>query len=343
MRDEPVARLRDLGEDPVIEAIRRILPESAAGVVVGIGDDAAILECPSGRHLVLTVDTLVEGVHFRHGWATAADVGYKALAVSISDIAAMGGLPRQAVVSVVAPASTPVEWVEGLYRGLADAGARFAVSVVGGNLARTEGPVVVDVAALGEVEPELCLRRSGARPGDAVVVTGTLGRARGGLIALERGMQDPAWEPLVRAYRRPSPRLREARAVASCRWATAMMDISDGLALDLSRMCAASGVGVCLDAEALPVDPALRALAERLDEDAVALALGGGEDYELLVAVPPDRAPAQVAILQSEAGTPAAVVGVFTPPAEGRTVVHRGVRRPLPAGGWDHFRGGGDR
>lgn len=343
MRDDAVARLRDLGEDAVIEAIRRILPGSAAGVVVGIGDDAAILESPPGRHLVLTIDTLVEGVHFRRGWATAADVGYKALAASLSDVAAMGGLPRQAVVSVVASANTPVGWIEDLYRGLADAGDRFAVSVVGGNLARTEGPVVVDVAALGEVEPELCLRRSGARPGDAVVVTGTLGRARGGLMALEREMQDPVWEPLVRAYRRPSPRLREARAVASCRWATAMMDISDGLALDLSRMCAASGVGVRLDAEALPVDPVLRALAERLGEDAGALALGGGEDYELLVAVPPDRAPALVAILQSETGTPAAVVGVFTPPAEGRTVVHRGVQRPLIAGGWDHFRGGGDR
>ncbi len=337
MRDERAARLRDAGEDRIVETIRRIVPNRVRDVVVGIGDDAAVLEGPPGRHLVLTVDGLVEGVHFRRAWA-AADVGYKALAVAVSDVAAMGGVPRHAVVSVVAPPDLPLRWVEDLYRGLGEAGEEFAVGVVGGNLARTDGPVVVDVAVLGEVEPELCLRRGGARPGDAVVVTGTLGRSRGGLLVLERGVRDPRWEPLVRAHLRPRPRLAEARIVALSRTASAMMDISDGLAVDLTRMCAASGVGVRLDASAVPVDPDLAALADRLGEDPLALALAGGEDYELLAAVPAESAPALAQRLRDETGTAAAVVGVFTPPDDGRTVRREGAWRPLEAAGWDHYR-----
>lgn len=343
MRHEAGVRLRDVGEDAVVEAIREIVSHRGAGVVVGIGDDAAVLEAPAGRHLVLTVDALVEEVHFRRAWATAADVGYKALAASVSDVAAMGGLPRCALVSVTAPPELPLAWVEEFSRGLAEAGARFGAGVVGGNLARTSGPVVVDVAVLGEVEPDLVLRRTGARPGDAVMVTGTLGRSRAGLLALQRGIRDPAWEPLVRAHLRPLPRLAEGRVVAASRWAGAMMDVSDGLAADLARMCAASGVGVRVDASALPVDPAVEALARRLGEDAVDLALAGGEDYELLVAVAPERAPALAQRLRSETGTEATVVGVFTQAGEGRVVVRDGAARPLAAQGWDHFRRGEDR
>jgi thiamine-monophosphate kinase len=343
VRDDADVRLSDVGEDAVVEAIRRIVPGPPSGVVVGIGDDAAVLPLAPDRHLVFTVDALVEGVHFRRGWAAPADVGYKALAAAVSDVAAMGGVPRHAVVSLVAPPDTAVRWVEELYRGLAAAAEEFAVGVVGGNVARTDGPVVVDVAVVGEVEPDLCLRRDGARPGDLVVVTGTLGRSRGGLEVLRRGVRDPRGEPLVRAYLRPAPRLAEARAVALSGWATAMMDISDGLSTDVARMCAASGAGVRLDASAVPVDPAVRALADRIGGDAVALALDGGEDYELLVAVPPDHARALVERVHSLTGTAATVVGVFTPPHQGRTVLRDGAVRPLQDGGWDHFRRGADR
>jgi thiamine-monophosphate kinase len=300
------------GEFELIDAFTRALPLRGEGVLLGPGDDAALLRPPRGEALVATVDAVVEGVHFDARF-TPADVGWKALAVNLSDLAAMGARPLWALVALGVPPGTPAARLAGVARGLGACARRHGVAVVGGNVTRAPG-LSLTVTVVGGVRPGRALRRQGARPGDAVLVSGTLGEA-----ALGRRRGAPPG--LARRQRRPEPRLALGRALAGL--ATAAIDVSDGLVQDLGHLCRASRVGASLRLAELPLSRAYRrATAGRADPWAAALS--GGEDYELCVTVPVRRVPAALAAARA-VGTPLCVVGTVTRAP--------GVQVALPGGG----------
>jgi thiamine-monophosphate kinase len=322
----------DLTEDQLISAIRRVLSGGGPEVVVGPGDDAAVVRSGSGE-LVLTTDAMVEGVHFRTELTTPRDLGYKAIAVNVSDVAAMAASPRFAVCALTLPVVTDAGWVVELAGGMRECCDEFALSLVGGNLSRGEEVSIV-VTVTGEVMPGRAVRRDGARPGDRVVVTGSLGGSAAGLrVASQHSWSDDERDAL-RRYMRPTPRVGEA-GVLSNLGVTSMMDVSDGLTLDLSRLCGASGSGARLEIARIPIHPA----ATRAE------ALGGGEDYELLATLPDLDAVEQARSELREAfGVSLSDIGAIIEAkgAGGLVAVDEdGTEAPLIEGtveGWDHFR-----
>src|SRR5690554_6352985 len=270
-------------------------------VVLGIGDDAAVIQAPDGGSLLACTDMLVEGVHFSREKTPPAAVGHKALAANLSDIAAMGGIPRQALVAAGWPPGCTLEYVEGVYKGLHALAEEYGVNIIGGDTVRA--PVmIINITIIGESRGK-AVGRNGARPGDLLAVTGRVGAAAAGLALLragtegagaqgEGGLPEAVREDLIRAQLYPVPRLRAAAVLAAAGAVTAMIDLSDGLAGDLGRLAAASGVGALLYADELPIDSHTRAAAAFLKEDALRWALYGGEDYELLAALPSEKAAA---------------------------------------------------
>jgi thiamine-monophosphate kinase len=306
-----------------------------------VGDDAALVE-PGHGAVLLTTDLLVEGVHFELSMAPR-DLGYKALVANISDVAAMAGSPRYALVSTVLSEAVGPPWVIELYGGMLEACKEHACAIVGGDLSRGR-EVVVSVTITGEVSHRDVVSRTGARPGDRIVVTGWLGGAAGGL-ALGRAGDDVVrraagtdWErELSLALDRPVARVGEGQTLAQC-GATAMMDVSDGLALDLTRLCAASSVGARVRLDDVPVHPALRHLAGMLPgHDPLELALSGGEDYELLATIPEDRVTEAMELLNGRYGTRLHGIGEVAATQEVVAVGADGAERPLEPKGWDHF------
>ena len=260
--------------------------DGAGRVVLGPGDDAAIWQPPPGRALVLTQDALVEGVDFRRDWTIPHLLGRRCLAVSLSDLAAMGAQPAFCLVALCAAADTPLADVEALHSGIEAMAAESGCPLVGGDVSAIDGPLVLDVVAGGVVDPDAALRRDAGRPGDALVVTGALGRAAAGLRVLRDGAPPGAPRDALERWRLaqldPVPRLAEGLrlAVAKVRCAG---DVSDGLLVDAGRTAAASGCAAELWRDALPVDADM---GRCFPDDWPALALGGGEDFELLAAVP---------------------------------------------------------
>ncbi len=327
-------------EEELVAAIRTILKEDAAGVLLGLGDDAAVVE-PGSHLIVLTADLLVEGVHFRRETTSAHDLGYKALAVNVSDVAAMGGSPRYALISVGIPQDVEMAWVVELYAGLRDAASEYAMTIVGGDTSRS-GSVLISVAVTGEVGHDLAVTRSGARPGDRVVVTGTLGAAAGGLRLASApkhsvaAVASSSGRELLAAYARPQARVGEGQTLAR-EGATAMIDVSDGLAIDLGRLCRESGVGATVVLSGIPVASSLSELRSALGAEPLELALEGGEDYELLATLPPRAVPLTAQLLKDRFGTPLTDIGEIRA-GEGLVAVQAdGSERPLEATGWDHF------
>lgn len=324
--------LHEVGEFSFIDRIASLV--GAGDAVVGIGDDAAVLDQPGEDYLLATIDMLVEGVHFRFVGSEEA-IGRRAMAVNMSDIAAMGGTPRYALVSLAMPASMDVNRAEAIMRGLSAEGRQFGVQVVGGNVTRTSGPAIVDVALLGSVPKGAVLLRSTARPGDALAVTGPLGERAAARLAYEAGLPRfqgvDTWLDLAM----PSPRVSQGKLIAGSGLAHAMMDLSDGLGSDLLRLTKASSVGAVLYSESLPISDLTRSVAAALQRSAVDLALFGGEDYELLVALP---AAAVAQLQQCLDGHQLHVVGTVLPEVEG-IVVERadGVQHVIGNGSWQHF------
>ena len=278
-------------EEAIVRTIRTLAEsDSGAGVRVGIGDDCAVLEPGAGAALLATTDLLLEDIHFRRRWATPADIGWKALAVNLSDIAAMGGRPRWALVALACPEGTAAAEIVQFYEGALALARAHGVAIVGGDTTASPDGWLVNVTLLGEaVTPRL---RSTARPGDVVAVTGALGRAAAGLAVLERerplhGVSAADVAQVSDAHRRPQPRVREGQWLAATGGVTAMMDLSDGLGIDLPRLLAESRTGARVDVERIPMDGATRAVAAALDADPLAWATGGGEDYELLLTCEP--------------------------------------------------------
>jgi len=321
----------DIGERALIERIRSRIPKPPSFVVVGIGDDAAVVEPERNRLEVLTTDCQVEDVHFDQTFVGAADIGHKALAVNLSDLAAMGAAPRVALLSLVLPPALPVASVDALVESMAALAARARIAIVGGNIARSPGPLIVDVTVTGSVHRRRVLTRAGARAGDDLYVSGALGGAAAGLrmlsafatSALRR--DELATNGCVMRYRRPEARTRFGMLLGRNRAARACVDLSDGLADGIRQLGEASGLGAIIDADALPIEEG----ATLLD------ALAGGEDYELLFAVSPRMRSRLKNAMRLAGGLAVTRIGRFT--ADRAMLLHRsGSTEELPTG-FEHF------
>jgi len=328
-----------VGEHALIERVRQRAASSADWVLLGIGDDAAVLRPARGAVDVVTTDAMVEGVHFRRDWTAPRAIGHKSLAVNLSDLAAMGARPRAVLLSLVLPADFPLRDFDELIDGVVTLANAAHAPLVGGNIARSPGPLVVDVTALGTAHPRRLLTRGGGRPGDELFLTGTVGAAAAGLSMLQEGEERSSLSPeaaaCVARYEQPSPRTRIGERVAGAKAASACVDLSDGLADAVRQLAAASRCGVVLDGEHIPVDEGAAAWARRRGQSPVDFTLAGGEDYELLFAVPRQRLSAFRAVGRREQNVPLTRVGRLAP-EPGCWLERDGRREPLGRG-FAHF------
>ena len=327
-------------ERRLIEIIRRAA-RKAPGVRVGIGDDCAILEPESGRVLLATTDLLIEDVHFRRRWATPEDIGWKSLAVNVSDVASMGGRPRWALVALACPDGVGLDEGEAFYTGVQALAKEDDVVVVGGDTAASPHGWIVNITLLGDAAGTPIMR-STAKVGDAIAVTGAVGRSAAGLALLEStptpaGVADATRLDVTAAHLRPRPRTREGQWLAAAGGVTAMIDLSDGLATDLGHLCEESAVGARVELARLPVSPAVHAVAKALDRDALAWATGGGEDYELLLACEPGAFERLASGLAAATGTRLTAVGEMTDAAGGIRYLDAGGREVSVRSGFEHF------
>lgn len=313
----PAITIDELGEFGLIDRISARLPQVADSVVLGPGDDAAVLPAPGGR-VVATTDLLIEGRHFRRDWSPAYDVGRKAAAASLADIAALGAAPTALLVGFAAPGELPIEWAEALADGLGDECRLAGASVAGGDVSRSEA-VMLAVTALGDLQGRVPVTRAGAGPGDVVAVAGRLGWAAAGQALLAHGYRSPG--ALIRAHRRPEPPYAAGVAAAELS-ASAMIDVSDGLLADLGHIAAASGVGIEIDPAACAVPAPLAEAADMLGADPLGWVLAGGDDHALAATFPPRSGPGEgwLAVGRVTGGEGIAVGG-----------------RPYEETGWTHF------
>ncbi len=342
-------RVRDIGEFGVIERLAAALPEevrTVSGLEVGIGDDAAVWQPTPGERVVVTTDSLIEGIHFRLDWTDWENLGHKMLAVNVSDLAAMGADPNLAVVAMGLNGDERIDELESLYRGLGALARRHGMTIAGGDLVRSPRGLVLHVTALGSSRRGRLLTRSGANVGDVIGVTGTLGASAAGLRLLELNANDPRLRAatanrLIEAHLRPEPRVHQG-AVLLEHGATSAMDLSDGLLGDLPKILSASHVSAKIDERKIPVAAAVHAL---FPDEWLDFALRGGEDYELLFTAPPDSL-SDIQRAMSETGVPASVIGEIVRLESDRPSIEIvGIddrRRTEASGAFDHFGGGND-
>ncbi len=315
----PDATLTDAGEFGLISALTEVFTQGEQ-VLIGPGDDAAVLRVKTG-HVVVSTDLMVEGRHFRREWASAEDVGHRAAAQNLSDVNAMGGRATSLTIGLAAPADLPVQWALDFARGFADECALVGASVVGGDVTRSD-QLVIAVTVLGACT-QAPVVRSGAEPGDVLAICGRQGWAAGGLAVLGRGFRSP--RVLVEAYRRPEPPYDAGRVAAEA-GATAMIDVSDGLLADAGHVARGSGVSIDVRRSAFEVPEPLQAVGAALGADPLQFILGGGDDHALLATFPEGSVPEGWSVIGSvaEAGPDGPAVTVDGAPYEGPT-------------GWVHF------
>jgi thiamine-monophosphate kinase len=349
--------LSDLGEQGLLELIRDWTGGASGRVLLGPGDDAALIDPPAGRELVVSTDAFVEGVHFSRAFLTPDEIGHRVMAGSLSDLAAMGAEGYAALVNLHAPPDTPVEFVRSVFLGMDRVADSCGVVIAGGDTVR--GEFALGITVIGHVARGRAIRREGAKEDDVLCVSGELGRSETGRRLLAGEIEVPitlrsrrlaeAW------FRQPRPRFDVSRLLVSLQRRTidvdleqehtdlipptAMIDISDGLGIDLGRLCEASNVGCRLEERLVPVNSAAAELARRRQQPEIAAALSGGEDYELLFTMPPEN----VELLLGEAKAARITIspiGSITPAREGRILVRPdGETVPLRNTGWDHFCG----
>lgn len=316
-------------EFELIATIRRRTARRSASVVLGVGDDAALVRPAPGFDVAASSDLLVEGVHFRRDWSTPELLGRKALAVSLSDMAAMGALPRAALVGLAVPRELDPAWIDAFYDGALAVADRYGVTIAGGDTSSSPGPIFVDAILLGEVEAGRALRRGGAAPGDDLWVSGALGTSHRGLRLLAAGVRlDSADGPereAILAHLDPTPRVELGRALLERSLATSALDVSDGLSSDIGHLARESRMGIVVEAPRLPC-------AGSLDD-----ALHGGEQYELLFTAPPLRA-GEIERLSADMGLALTLVGrVEGEPGNVALEDENGGRVALAPRGWNHF------
>jgi len=334
-----MTNLDQLGEFGLIHRLNERLAVRP-GVRLGIGDDAALLD--SLQAPVVTCDCLVEGVHFRRDWTSPRALGRKAIAVNVSDIAAMGASPVAAFITLALSEQDDVPFIEELYRGLEEAAAEYGLTIAGGDTSRSLSGLMLSVTVIGEA-PASPVLRSGARPGDLVVVTGSLGDSAGGLALLQAEVAETAVLPidardyLLKRHHEPTARLREMAAFTP-EVIAAGMDLSDGIAGDAAHIAQRSGVTIEIDVASLPITSQCREAANVLGRDAIAWALTGGEDYELLWCVAPENVEVVVRTVMQATGTSVTVVGRCIEKTNAPVIlVSPDGRRTVAAGAFTHF------
>ena len=332
-KPDAIMLIRNLGEFNLIKRISTDLVSHRHPVIVGIGDDAAVLDPPMKRLQLVTTDMLVENVHFRLDIAKPFQIGWKSLAVNISDIAAMGGEPTYAFVSIGLTRETTVEFVDELYSGIKEAAEAYSVDIVGGDTVSSP-EVIINISLLGEVEAENLVLRSGAKAGDAIAVTGDLGGSAAGLALLKRGVSMDG----IEKHLMPVPRVCEGRLLAKSGCVTSMIDISDGLASEVHHICEQSKTGARLYMKDVPLSDNVFRIAELTGGNPYDFALYGGEDYELLFTCQPDKLPILAEDVLKNCGTPLTVVGQITGMPDSISIEDAyGRIVPLEPRGYDHF------
>jgi thiamine-monophosphate kinase len=335
--------LKKIGEFGFIKKISRgclIRPES---VIKSIGDDAAAFTTDPDQISLITTDLLVERIHFLRNAISGFDLGYKSLAVNLSDIAAMGGTARESFVSIAIPEDCPLDYLEAVYDGMKTLATKFDVNILGGDTTRSKIDLVINVAVYGTIAREEMLCRDAARPGDIIYSTGCLGDSKAGLhLILNSIPTDSAqWRNLLRTHLRPVPHLAEGRFLAQQPAVNAAIDTSDGLSSDLGHIAEQSGVGAVLDSDQIPVSSNLKVFCEQFNFDPVEYALSGGEDYTLLCTVSPQKAGAIAKNFQKKFNRPLFRIGEITAAKEMKINYPDGSSRPVAPSGWNHFKGEG--
>ncbi|PKM82820.1 MAG: thiamine-phosphate kinase [Firmicutes bacterium HGW-Firmicutes-13] len=354
--------ISEIGEVNLIKRLAREAYLNPKEVLVGIGDDAAVTRLPGGKVLLITKDILVEGVHFIKDCITPRQLGQKALAVNISDIAAMGGTPKHVLTAVGLTPDTEVETVEELYRGIKDLCRLHCIHLVGGDTVRSPESMIISITLLGEVEEEYLTLRSGAGVGDLIGVTGYLGASGAGLDLLlesrgrhinqiphggtgldllleSRGPLSDHWqEEVIKAHLEPPVRLEESRALSRAGMVNAMIDLSDGIVKDLEEISRASGVGARIYMDRLPVSSATRKAAQFLQRETVNYALAAGEDYELLFTLKADKYEEFRRTVVEQLNTKITIIGEIVPEEKGLKMIdEKGRERDFPPRGFIHF------
>jgi len=340
-------KISDLGEFGLIRKIQKLSSRTASNTVTGIGDDAAVLKTSASAFLLATTDMLIEGVHFDLSSTDYYSLGWKSAAVNLSDIAAMGGVPRYCLTSLGIPRTVTTEQILLFYRGFNAVLRKYDAVLVGGDTCASSSGMIISVTVLGEAINKKVITRAGAKPGDRIFVTGTLGDSAAGLELLRSGVrsQEPevrrsnvhsqfqnSFSALIKKHLRPVPRVEWGRAIARSGCANAMIDISDGLSSDLAHICEQSRVGAVVFSEKIPLSASLRKFAVRLRKPLLEYALSGGEDYELLFTAPPAKLK-QLASLN----LPVIEIGMIT---RGRKLFITSMdegKKPLRPTGYNHF------
>ena len=337
--------ISDLGEFELIARLTSGLP-IVTGKELGVGDDCAVLDIHGSELLLVTCDSQVEGVHFTRQTSTAEQIGRKAMAINVSDIAAMGGKPLYAFVSLILPKELPLAFLDEVYAGLRQEAETHGTSIMGGNVSGS-GPsaqLIIDITVLGTVERGHVLTRTGAKVGDVLCVTGSLGDSAAGLYTLlhpENSYPVDALKMVRAIHTTPTPRVREGRVLSRFgpKIVTSLLDISDGLSGDLEHICERSEAGCMLELSRLPLSHALRQVAQEVGVAATHWSLHGGEDYELLFSVSPIYVDEVVHAVTQETGTSVTRIGTITVPGEGITLFYPdGHREKLVTKSWDHLR-----
>ncbi len=312
-----------LQEKQLIDRVRRLAGPPGRGLARGIGDDSAVFRLPHGHDALVTTDFSLEGVHFRRDWHPPDSVGHRCLARGLSDVAAMGGIPRAAFLSLALPPELLQSWVDGFLGGLLKLAKRYSVILAGGDTAQSPDGVLADIVVLGSVPAGEAILRTGARPGDLLYVTGSLGEAVADLNRLRNG--EKLRPGTHRKHFYPEPRVAVGQYLRERKLASAMIDISDGLSTDLGHICKESKTGAVINADALPI-------ASDLGENGLQVALHGGDEYELLFTAPPNRrVPRQIVKV------PVTQIGEIVRGKHVKLVTPGGKAEILKPGGWEHF------
>ncbi len=332
--------LGKLGEFGLISRLTSDIKSDGPEVVQGIGDDTAVLRLCKDRLLLATCDVQIDGIHFLSDAFQPEQIGGRAAAVNLSDIAAMGGTPTFAIVSLAAPLETQISFLEGVYAGLRAGLNRWGAEIVGGNTAELPERVMIDVTLLGEVSPDRLLLRSRAEPSDILCVTGDLGASAAGLKLLETPsiqVDKACREKAISAYRTPVPRIPEGSFLGKTGMVTSCIDLSDGLLGDAAHIAKMSDVTVCIDFDRVPIDNTAICVADAADLDVNRLALSGGEDFELLFTSRSSAVEDVIKKLEYETGTRASIIGEIRSGSSEVQIEKQGRSLDIPAGGFEHF------
>ncbi|MDY6971136.1 MAG: thiamine-phosphate kinase [Thermodesulfobacteriota bacterium] len=332
-------KMEDIGEFGFIRSIRNGCHFCHKKLIKGIGDDCAVIGPYEDKVLLITTDMLIEDIHFVLGKVPPEQIGGKAVAVNMSDIAAMGGRALHLFVSLAVPRGTNAATIHAIYRGIKEACRSYGVNILGGDTSASPDKLMINMTVIGDAPQEEVLYRSGAALDDGVYVTGTLGDSAAGLKLINKDVSAPKHiaSPLIEAHTRPVPFLKAGRMIARSRLASAMIDLSDGLVADLWHVCEAGDLGASLIHEALPISDELKALAEENSFDPYNLAVSGGEDYRLLITVPRKNADLFQRMFEKAVPCPIYCVGKIIEEKRIEIVRPDGTKEQLEAAGFDHF------